>query len=157
VKKLVGMGAAIVGAFVGGSVISKWGTFRPLLICGIAQSLANAGYVVLALSGKSIVLLGVAISVDNFLGGMGTTAFVAFLMSICNKRFSAFQFALFTSATTLLAHSIGGFSGVLKQAVGWPIFFVITIFVAAPALLVLAIAVPREGLDGDLKGPESRP
>ena len=143
VRKSVGMLAAILGAFAGGAVISRWGTFKPLLVCGILQSLANLGYVLLALTGKSIVGLALAISVDQFLGGMGTTAFVAFLMCICNKRYSAFQFALFTSASTLMAHSIGAFSGVLQTRVGWPAFFVVTIVVAAPALFGLALAMPH--------------
>ncbi|MCP4445064.1 MAG: MFS transporter [Myxococcales bacterium] len=143
VRKFVGMTAAILGAFAGGSVISRWGTFRPLLVCGILQSLANLGYLVLALTGKSIVGLGLAISLDQFLGGMATTAFVAFLMSICNKRYSAFQFALFTSASTLMAHSLGALSGVLQASVGWPLFFATTIVVAVPALLVLALAMPQ--------------
>ncbi len=143
VKKIVGMIAAILGAFAGGAVISRWGTFKPLLVCGILQSLANVGYLILALTGKSIAGLALAISVDQFLGGMGTTAFVAFLMGICNKRYSAFQFALFTSTSTFMAHSLGAFSGVLQTEVGWPTFFVITIVVAAPALLVLALAMPQ--------------
>jgi PAT family beta-lactamase induction signal transducer AmpG len=143
VKKIVGMIAAILGAFAGGSVISRWGTFRPLLVCGILQSLANLGYLILALTGKSLGGLGAAVSIDYFLGGMGTTAFVAFLMGICNKQYSAFQFALFTSASTLMAHSLGAFSGVLAADVGWPIFFIVTIVVASPALLVLAIAMPQ--------------
>lgn len=143
VRKILGMVATMLGAFAGGSVIAKWGTFRPLLVCGIFQSLANVGYLALAFIGPNIYALGVAISVDNFLGGMGTTAFVAYLMSLCSKQFSAFQFALFTSVSTLLAHSIGAFSGFLQVAVGWPLFFLSTIVISAPALVVLVLAVPR--------------
>jgi MFS transporter, PAT family, beta-lactamase induction signal transducer AmpG len=141
-QKFLGAGATLAGAAVGGAIADKIGTRRALLWFGAAQALANIGYVGLAATGKSYPMLVVAIGVDNACNGLGTTAFVAYLMSICHDRFSATQYAVLTSASSLLGRLLNATSGDLIAAMGWAGFFAATIALAGPALLLIRF-LPR--------------
>jgi PAT family beta-lactamase induction signal transducer AmpG len=76
---------------------------------------------------------------ENISSGMGTTAFVAFLMSLCNRRFSATQFALLSAFASIGRVWVGPLAGVLAQSIGWPAFFIVSIVAAVPALALLAV------------------
>jgi PAT family beta-lactamase induction signal transducer AmpG len=80
-----------------------------------------------------------AIASENITSGMGTTAFVAFLMSLCNRRFSATQFALLSAFASIGRVWVGPLAGVLAQSIGWPAFFLGSIVAALPALALLAV------------------
>lgn len=136
-QKFGGMAATILGAYIGGALADRYGVMRSLILFGILQSFANVGYIVLAYVGPSDVGLGLAVFIDYFCTGMGLAAFVAFLMSLCDERYSATQYALLTSASTILGRLFGAGGGWLKQQVGWAGFFAFTVVVAIPALLVL--------------------
>jgi PAT family beta-lactamase induction signal transducer AmpG len=110
---------------------------RSLILFGILQSFANVGYIALVYVGPSDVGLGLAVFIDYFCTGMGLAAFVAFLMSLCDERYSATQYALLTSASSILGRLFGAGGGWLQQRVGWAGFFAFTVVVAIPALLVL--------------------
>ena len=138
IQKLLGMATTIVGCGIGGIVVDKIGVIRGLIIFGLLQALANFGYLALALVGKNHELLIAAIGIDNLCNGMGTAALVAYLMSLCHRRFSATQYALLTSASSLLGRLLGAFSGMAIAALGWAAFFAVSIVVAVPALLLLA-------------------
>lgn len=137
VEKGFGLAATIIGALLGGVLTDKLGMRRGLLLFGIAQAAANVGYVGIALTGPTTGGLIAAIGIDNLCNGFGTAAFVAFLMSLCHHKFSATQYALFTSASTLLGHLFGAGAGVVVETIGWPGFFLATIAVAVPALLLI--------------------
>jgi PAT family beta-lactamase induction signal transducer AmpG len=77
------------------------------------------------------------IAAENISGGMGTAAFVALLMALCNQRFTATQFALLSAFASVGRVWVGPLAGVLAEAIGWPTFFVVSTVLAAPALLVL--------------------
>lgn len=145
--KFGGMTATIVGAYIGGALADKWGVMRSLILFGILQSFANVGYIVLAYVGPSDIGLGLAVFLDYFCTGMGLAAFVAFLMSLCDERYSATQYALLTSASSILGRLFGAGGGYLQKELGWAGFFAITVVVAIPALLVLLwyrrVAEPR--------------
>ena len=108
VLKVMGMIATIVGVVLGGGVVAVLGVRRSLLIFGVLQALMNIGYLALSIYGKSHLLLVVAISADWFCAGAGQAAFSAYLLSLCSKRFSATQYALIASASTVLGRLIGG-------------------------------------------------
>ncbi len=74
---------------------------------------------------------------------MVDAAFAAFLMSLCNKSFSATQFALLSSASTLIGRLISAGSGWLATALGWPLFFALTIGAVLPSLILLLVAFPK--------------
>ena len=138
--KLVGIAASIAGALIGGGFVAKWGLKRAMIVFGVAQALPNLSYALLALVGKSYTLLGVGIGVDNFMGGMGTAALTAFFMTICNRRYTAMQYALLTSLMTVPGRLLGMGSGWLTEHIGWPALWTLSVVVAAPALLLLARA-----------------
>lgn len=142
--KGLALGASIVGALVGGGLVAKWGLRWSLVVFGVLQAAANGLYALLAVTGASIPLMGFSVAFDNFMNGMGTAAFVALLMTLCNKRYTATQYALFSSLMTLPGRLLAGGSGWLAQEAGWPSFFLISIALALPALgIVLAVPIPE--------------
>jgi PAT family beta-lactamase induction signal transducer AmpG len=145
VAKGLGLAATILGALLGGGLVAKLGLRRSLLAFGLLQAVANLLYALLAVTGRSHGLLVVSIGVDNLCGGLGTAAFVAYLMSLCNRRFTAFQYALLSGLSTVPGRVLGISSGVVAEAMGWPAFFLLTIAAAAPALALLWLReVPEE-------------
>ena len=96
ISKLYGLVATLLGLFIGGFIISKLGIIRSLFIAGILQLLSNLVFIFLALEGNSIIILTITITIENLAGGIGTAAFIAYLSSLCNINFSAFQYAIFT-------------------------------------------------------------
>jgi PAT family beta-lactamase induction signal transducer AmpG len=173
VNKVIGLWLTIGGALVGGALMIRLGLWRALLLFGILQMLGNLGFWWLALHGRDalpgLVLpafdwgfvklteptpvdggLLMAIASENITSGMGTTAFVAFLMSLCTRRFSATQFALLSAFASIGRVWVGPLAGVLAQSIGWPAFFLVSIVVALPALALLAVLRrPIDLLDGD--------
>jgi PAT family beta-lactamase induction signal transducer AmpG len=158
----VGMGsiATIVGALVGGVILSKIGINRSLWVFGVLQALSNFAYFILAQPqfAQNYQLLVVTINIENFCGGLGTAAFVAFLMSLCNQRFSATQYALLSSLMAVSRDILAAPSGSIAKSTGWSTFFLITIVAAVPGLLLLPvfapwnhkpITIPRPGLEDE--------
>lgn len=139
IAKGIGMAATIGGALVGGGLVAKWGLRRSLLVFGILQAGANVFYIALAHVGNDQGLLVTAVGIDYVFGGLGTAAFVAFLMSLCNKKFTAFQYALLSSASSLLGRLLSTASGWIAENLGWDWFFTITIVAAIPALVLLMV------------------
>jgi PAT family beta-lactamase induction signal transducer AmpG len=154
----VGMGliATIVGALLGGSILSRIGINRSLWVFGILQAVSNLAYFCLAYLGKNYQVMVLAINIEQFCGGLGTAAFVAFLMSLCNQRFSATQYALLSSLMAVSRDILSAPGGAIAEVTGWSTFFLITIVAAVPGLLLLPVfapwnspieAMPRPGLD----------
>ena len=149
ITKGVGMVATIVGALVGGALLARLGLRRSLFIFGALQALTNLTFLALALVGKNHAVLALAICSDNICGGMATTAFGAFTMSLCNKRFSATQFALLSALANLGGRVLTASSGFLAEGLGWAGFFGLTVVLALPALVLLVflpegLATPKE-------------
>ena len=141
----IGIVVTIVGAVVGGSLLTIIGMRRSLWTFGILQGLAGASYATLALAGKSYAMLATAVCVENFCSGMATAAFTGFLMVLCDKRFTATQYALLSSlfalSRTLISAPAGWFTEnilhVTTDGRAWAIFFVCSILVSVPGLLLL--------------------
>ncbi len=160
VNKVIGLWLTIGGALLGGLLMLKLGLWRALMLFGVLQLLSNLGFWWLAVNGKGVmpgltipafdwglVALAQATPVDggllmvvafeNISGGMGTAAFVAFLMSLCNQRFTATQFALLSAFASVGRVWVGPLAGVLAESIGWPAFFIVSTVLAAPALAML--------------------
>lgn len=139
-----GMGiiASIVGALVGGAVLSRIGINRSLWVFGILQAVSNLAYYVLALTGKNYQVMVLAINIEQFCGGLGNAAFLGFFMSLCNPRFSATQFALLSSFMAVSRDLLASPGGLIAQKTGWPAFFLISIAAAIPGLLLLPFFAP---------------
>jgi PAT family beta-lactamase induction signal transducer AmpG len=139
IQGTVGMVATIGGALVGGALVSRLGTFRSLLVLGVAQATASLTYWAVALAGAPRPAMWSASVIEHFTGGLGTAAFLTYLMSVCDRRYAATQFALLT-AIYGGSRSIGGVgAGDLVEAVGYANFFLLTFLFAIPAWLLLPL------------------
>ncbi|MGA8008342.1 MAG: MFS transporter, partial [Thiomonas sp.] len=136
-NKSMGLVATIVGALLGGALQARLGLWRALLLFGVLQGASNLAYWVLAVSPKSLVLMGAAIGVENFTGGMGTAAFVALLSALCDVRFSATQFALLSALSAVGRVYVGPATGYLVNALGWPTFYLFTVVAAVPGVVLI--------------------
>jgi PAT family beta-lactamase induction signal transducer AmpG len=139
----VGMVATIAGAFLGGWVTTLAGLGHSLWIFGILQIFSNLGYYFVSIAGgPNLPLMYGAAGVELFTSGLGTGAFSVLLLRMTQKRFSATQYALFSSLFALprlLAGPIAGFS---VDAIGWPAFYLSTLVIGVPGLLMLQRFAP---------------
>jgi PAT family beta-lactamase induction signal transducer AmpG len=137
VVRAFGMGATILGAFIGGGLMPQLGLFRSLFLFGILQALSNLSVLWLAWAGKSYAVMAFAVGCENLTGGMGTAAFVALVMSLCNHRYTATQFALLSSVEALGRVFLGWPAAKLVGLAGWGPFFFVTFLAALPGLWLL--------------------
>ncbi len=135
--KVMGFGSVLLGLLIGASLMVRLGLFWSLLLFGVLQAVSNLVFVALAWVGKSYVLMLGAVAFENIAGGMGTAAFVAFLMGLCDHRFTATQYALLSAVASIGRVFVGPPSGFLVEAVGWGLFFLTTFLVALPGLWLL--------------------
>jgi PAT family beta-lactamase induction signal transducer AmpG len=174
-NKVIGLWLTIGGALVGGALMLKLGLWRSLFVFGLLQMASNLGFWWLAVNGKGVLPgltipafdwgfvklaadtpvdggLLMVIAFENLSGGMGTAAFVAFLMSLCNQRFTATQFALLSAFASVGRVWVGPLAGVLAEAIGWPAFFLVSTLAALPALWMLWwLRAPVRALEADPK------
>ena len=137
-----GLIATIVGVIAGGGLLAKIGINKSLWVVAVLQALSNLGYYALSVMDENRTwLLGVII-VENFIMGLATAALLAFMMMMCNKRFSATQFALLSSLVAASRDILTAPSGGIAEATGWPTFFLLTIAAGIPALLMLGFIAP---------------
>ena len=137
VVKLFGFWATILGGLLGGVLILRIGIFAALWLFGLLQAISTAGFAVLANLGASTPGLAAVISFENISGGMGTAAFIAYMASQTDRRFSATQYALLSSLMGVPRVFIAVPTGWLAQTVGWQPFFLICTAAAIPGLLLL--------------------
>lgn len=136
-NKGLGLVSLIVGAMFGGTWMVRLGLYRALLLFGALQAVSNLSFMVLSWVGKSYAMLVFTVGFENLCGGMGTAAFVALLMALCDHRYSATQYALLSSLAALGRIFVAPTSGFLVESVGWGIFFLFTALTALPGLGVL--------------------
>ncbi len=136
-NKIVGVFAILLGAFLGGALYPRLGLFRSLFIFGSAQAIAGLSFVSLLFFGKSFSLLILIVILDNLTSGMANAAFLAWLMSLCNIRYSATQYALFSGLFSLGRVFVGPVAGWLVQSYGWVDFYIVTFFITFPGLILL--------------------
>ena len=153
INKGMGLASTIIGALFGGVLMARLRLFKALLIFGILQAVSNLSFMILALVGKSYPLMIFTIAFENLAGGMGTAAFVAFLMILCNHSYTATQFALLSALASLGRVFVGPLSGVLVDGMGWTVFFFTTFLFALPGLVLLWVM--REVVKGTEAANES--
>ena len=142
VNKWLGVAATLVGGLAGGALMLRFGLFRCLLGFGVLQAVTNLGFMALALAGHNYLGMVSVIVLENLAGGMGTAVFVALLMSLCDHRYTATQFALLSAVASLGRVLIGPPAGMLVEAVGWAPFFLASFVVALPGLGMLVFLRP---------------
>ncbi|MGK2900919.1 MAG: AmpG family muropeptide MFS transporter [Burkholderiaceae bacterium] len=177
VNKVIGLWLTIAGALLGGALMLRLGLWRALLLFGVLQMASNLGFWWLAVNGRDVLPgltipafdwgfvklvhatpvdggLLMVIAAENLSGGMGTAAFLAFLMSLCNQRFTATQFALLSAFASVGRVWVGPLAGVLAESIGWPLFFIVSTLVALPALAMLWwMRAPVRALEYDPDAP----
>ncbi len=175
VNKIIGMWLTILGAILGGALMIRIGLYRSLLTFGVLQLLSNLGFYAAAILGKdawgsfsmpafNIIIVSLkeatqidwlllfAVGLENITGGMGTAAFVALLMALCNQKFTATQYALLSAFASAGRVWVGPMAGLLTVSLGWPNFFLFSTVMAIPGLVML---VKLKDIIQALEGPKS--
>ncbi len=140
VNKVLGLAATIIGALAGGSLMARWGLYRSLMAFGLLQAVSNLAYWLIAISPKNLWLMATGVGIENLCGGLGTASFVGLLMALCRQRFSATQFALLSALSAVgRTYLAGPLTPPLVNHLGWPGFFLLTVVIAIPGLVLLKI------------------
>jgi MFS transporter, PAT family, beta-lactamase induction signal transducer AmpG len=129
--------ATLAGAALGGLLATRIGIFRALWTMGLVQLLSSLGYALAAGVPAHRALISGAALFENFAAGLGTAAFLAFLMSVCERRYAATQFALLTAVYALSRWAVGLSSGVLAERLGFAHYFLLTFALGVPAYALL--------------------
>jgi PAT family beta-lactamase induction signal transducer AmpG len=149
IVKGVGLAATLIGGFAGGFVARRYSLVSSLWIGAVLQAISNLAFAWLALVGVNQWALALAISVENFTSAIGTVIFVAYLSALCkNPLHTATQYALLTALAAVGRTYLSAGAGYVAQATGWPIFFVISVLVAVPSLVLLLWLQRREHFAG---------
>ncbi len=148
VTKLYGVVMTLVGAFVGGSMVLRWGVMRVLMLGAVLSAATNLLFAWLALHGHDVYMLIAVVSADNLGSGIASAAFIAYLSSLTNVQYSATQYALFSSLMLLAPKLLAGFSGLAVDAAGYAWFFTGTALLGVPVLGLVWLA-SRLHVEGD--------
>jgi PAT family beta-lactamase induction signal transducer AmpG len=138
----VGVFATILGTFLGGALTNSIGLGRGLWIFGLLQIFSNVGYILVAQAGVNRPLMYGAMTFEMVTTGLGMGAFGVLLLRLTQKRFSATQYALFSSLFALPRMLAGPVTGYTVYALGWTPFFLLTMVAGIPGLVMLARFVP---------------
>jgi len=145
INKGMGLLCTVAGALWGGALTGKLGLYRALFLFGILQAISNLAFMALAVTGKSYTMMALAVAVENLSGGMGTAAYVAYMASITNKKFTATQYALLSSLMGIPRVLASAPTGFMAQSMGWFWFFLTCTLVAIPGLVVLKWVAEKKG------------
>ncbi len=144
VSKIFGFFATLLGAFLGGLMVTRFGLFPSLLVCGIAQSATILMYALQAIAGHDIAMLALTVASENITGAMGSAALVAYLSGLCSVGYTATQYALLSSLATVGRAMLSSSSGWLADQMDWVSFFLASTMLGVPGLLVLLWLMYRE-------------
>jgi PAT family beta-lactamase induction signal transducer AmpG len=134
---LPSLAAVLAGTAIGGFLVARLGVGRALLITGLVQSSVMGMYVVLAYSPGQVGVLYGTVFIESFAGGLADAAFIAYLSGLCSVAFTATQYALLSSVAAIGLRTIGGFTGFLAEAVGFPVFYMICTLAAWPSMGIM--------------------
>ena len=137
INKGLGLVATIAGALAGGALMAQLRLYRALMLFGVLQAVTNLGFMLVAIAGKNYALMIAAVGAENLCGGMGTAAFVALLMAMCDRRFSATQYALLSALSAVGRVYVGPAAGYMATSLDWPTFFFVTFLIALPGIAML--------------------
>ena len=136
-SKIFGVLMTLLGVLVGGYLVKRMGLINSLILSGIFQIMSNLLYVLLDYIGPDFNFLLVTVAGENFAGGLGSAAFVAYLSILCKKEFSGTQYALLSSFMGLARTFLSSPSGFIVESVGWGNFFILSTIFGIPGLLIL--------------------
>ena len=137
ISKVVGWISLAVGGLLGGAAMIRLGIYRSLIWFGVLQGISNFGFALLNTLGKDLTALTSVIAFENFTAGMGTSAFVAFMATLTNKRFTATQYALLTSFMGVPRTFMAAPTGFMAEGLGYFGFFTFCTLIALPGILMI--------------------
>lgn len=137
ISKGFGLAMTIVGSLIGGALMDRLGMKRALLTFGVLQGVSILSFSLLAELGQNYPVMAGALAFENLCSGLGNAAFIGYLTSLCNKRFTGTQYALLTSLGAVAPVIFASRTGYLVEAMGWTWFYVFCTFTALPGLLLL--------------------
>lgn len=135
--KTFGVAMSILGGIAGGVLAQRFRLMNMMMLGAVAAAATNLLFVWLAMRGHDVPLMYTAVGLDNFAAGLAGTVFVAFLSALTNIRFTAVQYALFSSLMTLLPKTLGGYSGAIVKQIDYTGFFLFTAVLGVPILLLV--------------------
>ena len=138
--KTVGVLVSVLGGVLGGLFATQFGIMKSLLWGAILAALTNLVFVLLAISGHNLPVFYLAVIADNLAAGFASAAFVAFLSALTSVSFTAVQYAIFSSLMSLFPKVLGGYSGTIVDAIGYPSFFIFTTLLGLPVIGLVLIA-----------------
>jgi MFS transporter, PAT family, beta-lactamase induction signal transducer AmpG len=139
ITSVVGGTAIVLGVILGGFVVARVGVYRSLIWLGIAQTVSNLGYAIVATVDAGRWAIYAAAILENLGYGAGNAAFLAYLMSICDRERAATEYALLSAAFGFTGTLVGAASGYIAQYAGYPFYFWLTVFLGIPVLLLLPL------------------
>jgi PAT family beta-lactamase induction signal transducer AmpG len=131
--------ATVGGATLGGVLTTRWGIVRSLWVLGAVQACSSLGYAWAAFAAPSKGLILAAALFENFAAGLGTAAFVAYLMSVCERRFAATQYAMLSALLSATRALAGAASGPLAEQMGYGPYFGLTFAIGLPAFALIPL------------------
>ena len=136
INKIVGVFATLLGVMFAGVVMVRASIFKTMLFFGFLQGVTNLLYIILAAYGRNYYLATVVVFTENLCSGMGTSALLAFITSLCDPKYSSAQFALLSSCASIGRVYIGPIAGYLSKTFGWQAFYVWSASLALPGILL---------------------
>lgn len=143
VTTTLGMICTILGAIAGGAFVSRFGIYRSLVVLGLVQMLSNLAYAIVAMTDAGRSGLYTAAVIETFCGGLGTAAFLSFLMSICDRDHAATEYAMLSALFAVGRTAAVTLSGVLAQQLGFAPYYWLTAVLALPGLALLPLIRAR--------------
>lgn len=137
IYKFVSLAAVILGSLIGGWLMPRLGVYRSLMFFGFLQIASNLGYMALAMVGKNYAMTIFAIFAEYFCSGLGTVAFIVFLMNLCDRRYTATQYAMFSALAAVGRVFVGPEAALMVEHFGWALFYFSTFLIGFPSLLLL--------------------
>ena len=142
IAKNAGLWASVIGGFLGGIWMIKIGINKALWIFGFLQLVTIIPFIILSIVGHNLILLGITVGLESFAMGLGTTALIAFISKQTDPRYTATQFALFTSLASIPRSITNASTGFIVESLGWTNFFYLCFMLAIPGMLLLLKVAP---------------
>ncbi len=155
--KLVGVWVTIIGGFLGGLLAQRMPIMRTMMIGAILACITNLLFVMLTYFPGNLTAMYIAVIGDNLAAGLASAVFIAFLSALTSIRFTAVQYAIFSSLMTLLPKVLGGYSGSIVDSMGYPFFFTFCCLIGVPILLLVYLVDKKLAIgENDTTGEQAK-
>jgi PAT family beta-lactamase induction signal transducer AmpG len=146
--KVVSFWGTFCGGLIGGALMTRYSIRKCLLAFGVFQGVTPLAFAILVATGPNVLALAFVVAVETLSLGMGASALTAFMLRLCNRKFSATQYALLTSFMGIPRTIIPASAGFIVDGIGWVNFYVLCVALAIPGLLLIYFRASKweEGL-----------